>query len=196
MIPAPIYADNLRLAEQVSKIPGCIVECGVWRGGMSAGLVKVLGPERDYFLLDSFEGLPLAKDIDGQAALDWQNNIESPNYYDNCSATPEFAQQAMNLAGARSFQLVKGWFDQTLPTFMLPSAIALLRLDADWYESTTICLQHLFDKVMPGGLIILDDYYAWDGCSKALHDFLSCRSAAERIQSLGEICYLKKRFTQ
>ncbi len=194
MIPFPAYENNLRLAERVRHIPGCVVECGVWRGGMIAGIASLLGNERDYYLLDSFEGLPPAQDIDGEAALSWQKDTNSSNYFNNCTAEPEFAENAMRLAKVSSFHLIKGWFDQTLPNF-ISSPIALLRLDADWYDSTTICLESLFDQVAVGGLIILDDYYAWDGCSRALHDFLSRHSATERIQNLEGVCFLEKSST-
>jgi O-methyltransferase len=193
MIPKDSYVDNLILARRVRDLPGCVVECGVWRGGMSAGIGKVLGTEREYFLFDSFEGLPPAKEIDGKSALDWQKAKDSPWYHDNCTAGPEFAEQAMKVAGIKSFHLKKGWFDQTLPGFKPPAPIALLRLDGDWYDSTMVCLSHLFDFVAPGGLIVLDDYHFWDGCSRALHDFLSRRSAPERIQSIGAVCFLEKK---
>ena len=98
----------------------------------------------------------------------------------------------MRIAGARSFSLIKGWFNETVPNFKPPSPIALLRLDGDWYESTMVCLVHLFDEVAPGGIVILDDYYIWDGCSRALHDFLSKRLAVERVRSLGNVCFLEK----
>lgn len=192
MIPRPIYLDNLRLAERVASLPGCIVECGVWRGGMSAGLATVLGPERAYFLCDSFEGLPPAKEIDGEAAARWQRDTTSPFYYENCAAPADFAERAMNAAGIAAPHLIKGWFEHTLPGFIPPVPIALLRLDADWYESTIVCLEALVDHVAPGGLIVLDDYYTWDGCSRAVHDFLSRRSAPERIRSLNDTCYLVK----
>jgi hypothetical protein len=192
MIPQESYVDNLILARRVAGLPGCIIECGVWRGGMSAGMATVLGAKRQYFLFDSFEGLPKAREIDGEAALRWQQEKQSPHYYDNCSAPDHYAQRAMTLSGALSYQLVKGWFEKTLPSFRPPEPIALLRLDGDWYDSTMICLESLFDCVTPNGLIILDDYHVWDGCSRALHDFLSERSAVERIRSLGNICYLEK----
>jgi O-methyltransferase len=193
MIPPDIYLENLLLAERVRDVPGCIVECGVWRGGMIAGMATVLGPDRDYFLFDSFEGLPPAKEIDGEAALRWQKKTDSPEYYDNCTAPIESAREAMALAGAPSYQVLKGWFSESLPAFRLNSPIALLRLDADWYDSTIICLETLFDRVSTGGLIILDDYFSWDGCSRALHDFLSSRSYVERIQtSIGAVCFLQK----
>jgi hypothetical protein len=91
-----------------------------------------------------------------------------------------------------SFQLIGGWFNETLPEFTPPSPIALLRLDADWYESTIVCLEHLYQHVAPGGITILDDYYLFDGCSRALHDYLSRTSATERIESLNGFCYLVK----
>jgi O-methyltransferase len=193
MIEPRVFAENLALAERVRDVPGCVVECGVWRGGMSAGMGKVLGPGRDYFLFDSFEGLPPAREIDGQAALEWQKAKDAPTYYENCTAGTEYAEKAMRLAGIKSFHLKKGWFEKTLPGFKPPTPIALLRLDGDWYDSTMACLSHLFDFVTPGGLIILDDYYTWDGCSRALHDFLSRRSAPERIQSFGAVCFLEKK---
>ena len=192
MIPRNTYVDNLFLARKVRLIPGCVVECGVWRGGMSAGLVSVLGAERKYFLFDSFEGLPPAQEIDGKGACDWQQQKDVPTYFDNCSASPDFAERAMTLAGVKSFHLVKGWFNETLPGFIPPEPIALLRLDGDWYDSTIVCLESLFDHVAPGGLIVLDDYYTWDGCARALHDFLSRRSSTVRIRSRGEVCYLQK----
>jgi hypothetical protein len=192
MIPANVYADNLELAVRVDRLAGCIVECGVWRGGMCAGIAALLGPSRRYYLFDSFEGLPDAQEIDGEAALNWQKQRESPYYYDNCSAKEEFAREAMKISGATDFRLVRGWFNDTIRGFVADEPIALLRLDGDWYDSTIVCLEGLFDQVVPGGLIILDDYYAWDGCCRALHDFLSQRSAVERIRSHGEVCYLQK----
>lgn len=108
----------------------------VARGGMSAEMALFLGPGRKYYLLDSFEGLPPAKHIDGEAANRWQQYREAPGYFDNCSAPGEFATSAMTMAGIPSFRIVKGWFNRTLPNEPIPEPIAVLRLDGDWYEST------------------------------------------------------------
>jgi len=192
MIPPAAFISNLILAERARHVPGCVVECGVWRGGMSAGLAVILGPDRRYYLFDSFEGLPPAKQIDGPAALKWQQSIEAPEYRDNCSAPPEYAKEAMSLAGANHVELIKGWFAETVPNHFFDEPIALLRLDADWYDSTIVCLEGLFDRLSPGGIVIIDDYYTWTGCSRAVHDFLSHRSATERIDAFGGVCYLVK----
>jgi len=192
MISPQIFIENLTLADRVKRINGCVVECGVWRGGMSAGIATVLGPSRKYFLFDSFEGLPPAKEIDGPAAREWQQRTDAPDYHQNCSAESHFAQQAMRQAGAKNVELVTGWFEKTVPPHRLGDPIALLRLDGDWYESTIVCLENLFHRVVPGGLIIIDDYYTWDGCSRAVHDFLSARSAIERIECSGAVCFITK----
>jgi O-methyltransferase len=192
MVPPVDYAHTLQLAAQARSISGCVVQCGVWKGGMAAGLVSILGTERQYFLFDSFEGLPIAREIDGSKAIEWQSKSNSPGYFDNCSASEDYAEKAINLAGAKHYRLVKGWFDATLPAFICEQPIAFLHLDADWYDSTMICLTVLFDRVSEGGIIALDDYYVWDGCSRALHDFLSDRSAVERVRNLGNVCYLIK----
>jgi O-methyltransferase len=192
MIKSVNYVNTLRLAKRSSAIEGCVVQCGVWKGGLAAGLVSVLGTKREYFLYDSFAGLPKAKEIDGSAAVEWQSNTQGPVYFDNCAASPDFAETAMKLAGAEKYHLVKGWFEQTLAQNKPNIPIAFLHLDADWYDSMTVCLEQLFDYVAVGGYIVIDDYYVWDGCSRALHDFLSHRSALERVHNLGEICYLEK----
>ncbi len=58
MVPRGAFGDNLRLCRSLRRSPGCVVECGVWRGGMSAAMVEILGPGRAYYLFDSFQGLP------------------------------------------------------------------------------------------------------------------------------------------
>jgi O-methyltransferase len=181
--------ENLRLVDEFRHVPGCIVECGLWRGGMSAAIASSLGPERRYFLFDSFEGLPPARDIDGDAAKRWQANVEDPSYHDNCAAPIEYAQRAMALSGAPRFELVAGWFENTAAAWQPPEPIAILRLDGDWYESTITVLRSQFRNLAPAGVAILDDYYAWDGCSRAVHDFLSeSKSTARLTQRFGIAC--------
>lgn len=180
------YCANLRLAEQFTHVPGAIVECGTWKGGMIAGLACLLGPGRSYYLFDSFEGLPAAKAIDGEAALRWQADTRSPEYFDNCRASIEDAEKAMRRAGVRNAKIVKGWFEQTLPRSVIPGGIALLRMDGDWYDSTLCILDNLFHQVVPGGCVIVDDYHCWDGCARAVHDFLSRDKRPERIRTFND----------
>lgn len=194
MIPVVLYIQNLRLVNKYRQIEGCIVECGTWRGGMIGGIAKMLG-NREYYLFDSYEGLPEPNEgLDGASAVAWRNDTTSPNYLNNCSVEMSFAEEAMKLAGAKKYNIIKGWFSDTLPHFDGTKKIAILRLDGDWYESTMDCLNNLYDRVVPGGIIIMDDYHVWDGCSRAVHDFLSKRGVADRIcQWDNTVCYFVKR---
>lgn len=189
MIPEEIYVGNLRLASTIAQLPGDVVECGTWRGGMIAGIADTLGAGRKYWLFDSFEGLPPAKPIDGQAALAWQRDVSSPGYHDNCRASEAEAKKAMSMSAAKDYAIVKGWFRDTLPAAGV-GPIALLRLDADWYESTKQVLDNLASRIVPGGLIVVDDYYTWDGCTLAINECATQRGWRIRQFSLGNVCYV------
>jgi len=191
MIKPATYAANLLVVEDHRNIPGCVVECGTWKGGMSAGMAHLLGKERQYFLFDSFEGLPPAEPTkDGAKAVAYQADPKGEMYYDNCTAAKTDAVAAMELAGVR-YQIFQGWFNDTLPTFVPPEPIAILRLDGDWYESTMTCLRYLVPHLAPEGIVILDDYGTWDGCSKAVHDYLSQTQSTARIQAPHDVAVIQ-----
>jgi O-methyltransferase len=189
MIPdAGVYAGNLHLATKVAGVEGIVAECGTWRGGMIAGIADVLGSGRSYYLCDSFQGLPPVKEIDGAAAKAWQDDTTSPSYLNNCTASEEDARSAISMSSAKDYQIVKGWFEETLPK--LPAQpIALLRMDADWYDSTKCILENLAMRVVPGGLIIIDDYYTWEGCTVAVNEF-AARNKWQIRQSRHKVCYV------
>ncbi len=189
MLPKSWYIGNLHLSARVKNIAGAIVECGTWRGGMIAGIADVLGPDRKYYLFDSFEGLPPAREIDGEAAMAWSKDVNGPYYFNNCRASEDEARQTMGLSRARQFATVKGWFENTLPTAKV-GLIALLRLDADWYDSTKQILDNFAQMVVPGGLILVDDYYVFDGCTRAVNEYAAARNWKLRQYWRGEVCYV------
>jgi O-methyltransferase len=195
MIGADGYVANLRLADTVAAVDGDIVECGTWRGGMIAGIAERLGDARhQYHLFDSFEGLPPVQEIDGPAAAAWQANDARDPDFDNCAAEERFAASAMRRSGIADYEIHPGWFEDTLAPYAAAApAIALLRLDGDWYESTMTCLRALHHLVVPGGLVIIDDYDPWDGCARAVHEFLAETSSTDRINRFREIVYLRRR---
>lgn len=188
-----MYIANLELIRKHKNVAGEVVECGTWRGGMIAGMVHVLGKHRGYKLFDSFEGLPEVKEIDGPDAAKWQANKDGDDYFDNCRASELEAERAMNLSGSKNFEINKGWFEKTLANYTSDGGIAVLRLDADWYDSTMECLKILFPLVNKGGVIVIDDYYTWDGCSRAVHDYLSLVKSTCRVASYKNVCYIVKR---
>jgi O-methyltransferase len=200
MIPRQAYLDNLAIASRAARDPalftGCVVECGTWRGGMSAALREVMGAHRIYHFFDSFSGLPPAKEIDGKSALRWQADKTAPTYFDNCTASEEEFRSVLARAGKSlsNCKIHKGLFADTVPTSET-GPIAILRIDGDWYDSTMTCLETMFSRILPGGIVIIDDYGTWDGCTRALHDFLSAHKRPEAIERFGRsaVPYLRIR---
>jgi len=173
MVDRRRFVDTLALVRGLD-VDGAIVECGSWHCGMLAALAEAL-PGREVFALDSFQGLPDAGDRDSERdhAL-----VER----DRLVATETIGRDTLaRQPGA--FHVVPGWFVDTLPTLAVEQ-IAVLRLDGDLYESTMVCLEHLFPKVVPGGLVLIDDYEFLDGCTRAVHDYLSRHGRAEAIQRI------------
>jgi O-methyltransferase len=197
MIRSAGFVDSLRLCRHaVNSVDGDLVECGTWRGGMSAAIAQYIDSDRHFSVLfDSFEGLPPANDeMDGSKAVAWQTELPGESNYNNCAASEGEAREAMALA-ERPFRIEKGWFQETLPRYAAEDPrIAVLRLDCDWFDSTIVCLRTLFPHVLPGGLVIIDDYGTWDGCTRAVHQFLSEAWRPEPIRvSPGGQAYIEKR---
>jgi len=165
------------LVQEVNKtgVRGDVVECGVWNGGSAAmmtlanNLDPVKRTSRKIWLFDSFQGLPPATDRDGR--LERARHFEGWNKGDIYKVKQVFTKLGLSLDHVR---IIPGWFNETLTTAPV-SQIAILHIDADWYDSVKIVLDTFYDKVVPGGFIILNDYNTWEGCNKALHDFFTER---------------------
>ena len=198
MIPRDAYLANLYLADKALADPAlagaAVIECGTWRGGMAAGLASIGGPGRDYHFFDSFAGLPPPTAEDGAFARHAQESRDGSLYFDNNTASrADFTATLAPLALPR-LHVHEGLFAATLPGAAV-GPVAVLRLDADWYSSTMQCLEKFWDRLLPGGLLLIDDYYAWEGCTKAVHAFLAQRGASEPIRAsrLGKVAYIVKR---
>lgn len=191
MVSEKSFINNLELSNKFKTVPGDIVECGVWKGGMIAAISELIGNKRA-LLFDSYEGLPKPKEDDGIQAKLWQANVKGEFYYDNCSAEEAFAIEAMTMSGA-SFNSFQGWFKDTLNNKLPIEKISILRLDVDWYDSTMECLTYLFPLLSKGGIVLIDDYYTWEGCSKAVHDYLSKIKSKSRVyQFNNNVAYIIK----
>jgi len=199
MVSWRAYLSNLYLTDRflgnAALADGCIIECGTWKGGMAAGLACIGGPNRHYYFFDSFKGLPLVTIEDGDDAREWQQNRSGPRYFNNCTAGREEFANVIALANLplSHVHVYEGFFKDSFSEICVPP-IAILRLDADWYDSTLLCLETFWDRLIPGALIIIDDYFDWEGCRKAVHHFLAKRKAREAISQLcfGHVTYITK----
>ena len=193
MVPEPALIDLARLMQVMltEGVPGAFVECGVWCGGASflmADLLRQAGiTDRKVWLLDSFQGMPQPTAVDGAAAMAWARTPNKPWYSAEVPLSLERVREnAAHLGLLPWTEFVQGWFDESLPAHRERiGPIAILRLDCDWYASVRTCLDQLYDQVSAGGFVVLDDYYTYDGCALAAHEFLSERRLAHRIESIG-----------
>jgi hypothetical protein len=181
------------------NIPGDIVECGVWKGGSMMAVARTLielgATDRRLYLFDTFEGMPPPSEVDREfsgapaaavlAASDRRTNVV-------WAYSPlDDVKQAMASTGYDEDKLVyvPGKVEDTVPE-RSPDAIALLRLDTDWYESTYHELKHLYPRLSVGGVLILDDYGHWEGARKAVDQYVgehNLKLLLNRIDYSGRI---------
>jgi O-methyltransferase len=168
-----------------NKIPGAIVECGVWRGGsmMAAALTLLQENDiRDLYLFDTYSGMtkPNEHDVDKDGATAstlYESSPLTDEGTDWCFASLEDVRRNMLSTGYPEDRIhfVKGDVLQTIPHTDL-SALALLRLDTDWYESTLHELKHFYPQLQIGGILIIDDFGYWQGCRKAVQEYFGAKS--------------------
>jgi hypothetical protein len=206
MLPMPRLFDVYEAVVTINKegLRGDIVECGVWNGGcvglMALANLKHPGPKRQFHLFDSFRGLPqpCSHDVDVIAAFKSKYPHLSISGADNSRLFPIGACVGESQSSVENF-LVRhlgidrsdlvfhaGWFHDTIPKADI-NDIALLRLDGDWYESTKTCLDNLYEKVVEGGYIIIDDYGAFSGCAQAVDEFFGA-AYRSRLQYSDQDC--------
>jgi O-methyltransferase len=184
MTPPEVTLNAMRaVAIAVERgLEGAVVECGVWRGGVSMAMMhqlKKLGARREFFMYDTYDGMsePTEEDLSpaGEAAskLLAEHRKDEANHYwafapmDRVRRNIESVGYPMELV-----RMVQGKVEDTIPG-VVPDRIAVLRLDTDWYESTKHELDHLYSRLIPGGIMILDDYGFWQGARKAVDEFFA-----------------------
>lgn len=195
-------AYELASAIENDGVEGAFVECGVFKGGCAAVMGYVArrgGTDRRTWLFDSFEGLPEPTAEDGQQAVDYSRSRSTGRLetVDRCVGPMDVVKEVLFdklRLDQRRIVIRKGWFQDTLPGARGEiGPIAILRLDGDWYESTKTCLDNLYDNVVPGGYVILDDYYCWEGCKKALDEFVAARGLAVEVTRIDKAgAYFRK----
>ena len=168
------------------QVPGALVECGVWRGGamMAAAITLLdLGEVRPLYLYDTFAGMSAPgeddEDARGQSAHSGMERFGTDDDGSSlwCNASLEIVRSNIASTGYPMDQVtfVEGPVEETIPA-TLPDAIAMLRLDTDWYESTAHELTHLFPLISDYGALLIDDYGHWKGCRRAVDEYLAAET--------------------
>jgi Macrocin-O-methyltransferase (TylF) len=163
-----------------NRVPGDIVECGVWRGGsmkLAAQVLLALGvTDRTLFLYDTFEGMTepdptLDIDSSGNKAVNDWTEVQRRGVKWSYAPIGEVREV---IAGSRypmdNIVFVKGPVENTIPA-TVPERISLLRLDTDWYSSTKHEIEHLYPRLSLHGILILDDYGHYRGAQRAIDEY-------------------------
>lgn len=181
--PERMYAVHQAVRHVVrARVPGDIVECGVWRGGSSMlaalTLMEAGDGDRELYLYDTFAGMsePDERDVtvSGDSALPEWRQAQRGELNEWCCAPLEEVERNLRSTGIDPARLhfVEGRVEETIPA-TAPERISVLRLDTDWYESTWHELTHLYPRLSPGGVLIVDDYGHWQGAREAVDRYFS-----------------------
>jgi hypothetical protein len=187
--PERMYAVWQAIRHAVrAGVPGDVVECGVWRGGSSMlaalTLIQCGDEERELYLYDTFAGMsePDERDVaaTGEPALPEWRQAERGELNEWCYSPLGEVERNLRSTGIDPARLhfVEGKVEDTIPG-TVPDRISVLRLDTDWYESTWHELTHLYPRLSPGGVLILDDYGHWQGAREAVDRYF--REVADPI---------------
>lgn len=187
---SPAALANVRDAAQTvlrEGVPGDFVETGVWRGGLCIMMKAVLaaaGSPRRVYVCDSFRGLPEIRDgVDAPLQLH-----DRPLLAISVEQVRENFSRFGLLDDRVTF--VEGWFADTMPKLREEiGQIAILRLDGDYYTSTREVIDPLYDKVAPGGFIIVDDYGIYEQARDAIHDFWASQGLAPEMIKVDASCH-------
>jgi hypothetical protein len=177
----------------------------VWRGGSVLAMVLTLQDlgveDRDIHLFDTFEGMtpPTEHDVsplDPPASETWAQARDSGEQAWSGMFGPEVFDEdgvRRTVLGtgypAERLHFVKGPVEETLPAHA-PDRLALLRLDTDWYESTKAEMDHLYPRLVDGGVLIVDDYGHWEGARRAVEEHFAAHGSPlllSRIDYTGRI---------
>jgi hypothetical protein len=187
-----------------AEVPGAIVECGVWKGGsmMAAALtlLRLGAADRDLYLFDTFQGMPPPTAEDAFSAYDgyspmrhWKRRRQRGDARESSwhYVPADEVRAALLSTGypADRVHLAEGRVEETLPA-AAPDAIAVLRLDTDWYESTRHELETLYPRLSPGGVLILDDYGHYEGARRAVDEYFAAaggRPLLTRVDYTGRV---------
>lgn len=179
LIEAPFFRELPGILEQVKVdgIAGDFVQAGVWKGGSALymhALNHALGMHRRLWLADTFYGFD-------PATVKHEKDLKALAAFSDFQGEPLSAQKVKDLFEVHglldeSVHFLEGDVKDTLPGAGI-SEVSLLHIDVDFFEPTYNTLAELYDKVQPGGYIVIDDYgVPHFNCSDAVDRFRSERS--------------------
>lgn len=202
MLPVGRFDHLERCMNDVLRenVPGDFIETGIWRGGATIFMRAFLKlhdvTDRRVWAADSFQGFP---------APDPEKFPNEARAHASKAMTEDFGRLAVSRAEVEEnfarfgmlddqVRFLEGWFKDTLPSAPI-ERLSIMRLDGDFYESTRDALTNLYDKLSPGGFVIIDDYResSWTYCSKAVDEFRQARGITAELLPIDSKAFYWRR---
>jgi O-methyltransferase len=195
------FYNLINIVNSVEQLDGAVVECGCWRGLSSyliCQFIRINRPEfsgADYHIFDSFEGLstPSPEDRISINLVDSHRDRTNTFFKSAGAYSASLEHVKRVLADFPEVEYHKGWLPGSLDEMKIPR-IKFLHIDLDLYEPIAGVLKSLYPHVIPGGVIVCDDYGSlyWPGAKKAVEEF-TVQSGARFISlSSGQAVLIKK----
>ena len=176
---------------EAAGVPGAFLETGTALGGSAIVIAAAKSPERPLRVYDVFDTIPPPGEQDGDdvheryrtIAAGEARGLDGEVYYGYRGDLLGEVRDSFARLGVpvheHAVDLVKGLFEDTVHP---DGPVAFAHLDGDWYESTMVCLQRIAPRLSLGGRMVIDDYYNWSGCQRAVHDYFDGRPGFELVQ--------------
>ncbi len=150
------------LLNSVSHLDGDVCEVGVYRGG-TAKVISENVKNCEVFLFDTFDGMPY---YDSENDKTWTVGTFNETDYDMVSKLFESNPDV---------KIYKGIFPSETAHHIEGKMFKFVHLDVDNYQPYKECLEFFYDKMVPGGIILFDDYdhSCCPGSNKAIDEFFS-----------------------
>jgi hypothetical protein len=145
-------------SETIREIDGNLAECGVYRAGgtiILANILKEQKSDKHIYAFDSFEGMPEETKLDrmGDGNVFYKKGVLSGTSLEYVNA------KAKHYKVKDYITFVKGYFEDSLIKTIKPDQkFCVVVIDPDQYKGTKVCLEFFYEKVLPGGCILIDDY--------------------------------------
>lgn len=170
------------LSIESEQLPGMFIETGCALGGSSIVIAAAKASARKFNCYDVFAMIPPPSDADGEdvhkryavIVSGQSEGLKGHTYYgyqENLIKVVEdnFAREGFPLAD-NNISLIKGLYEDTL---LIDEPVAFAHIDCDWYDSVRLCLERIGPRLVSGGVMIIDDYYYYSGCHRAVDEFLA-----------------------
>lgn len=190
--------DLYRVVEKIetSAVEGIFLEAGCALGGSSLVITSSKSTDRRLSIYDVFGQIPAPSALDGSGAQERYQVIQSgrsegiagDQYYGYEQDLLGKVMQTFSDFGfppdENNVNFIQGNFKQTL---LISEPVAFAHIDVDWYESVLVCLQRVEPMLAVGGVLVIDDYFYWSGCKKAVDHYFSGREREFQFSSMDAL---------